>query len=71
VHDRVRPQLEQQPGEPVVLGGQVNVDEPISRPETSRHALIRSPITAIGVSESTSRSISIFRRLRLSRMVMS
>src|SRR5262249_23692648 len=28
VHHRVRAQLEQQPGEPVVLRGQVNVDEP-------------------------------------------
>ena len=44
---------------------------PISRPDTARHALIRSPSGTIGVSESTSRSMSIFRRLRLSRMVMS
>jgi hypothetical protein len=44
---------------------------PISRPDTSRHAVIRSPIAVIGVSDPTSRSTSIFRRLRLSKMVMS
>ena len=43
----------------------------MSRPETSRQARIRSPIGRIGVSDSTSRSTSIFRRLRLSTMVTS
>jgi len=45
--------------------------KPMSAPETSFQARMRSLIGRIGVSDSTSRSTSIFRRLRLSTMVMS
>ncbi len=44
---------------------------PISLPETSPHTRTRSLIGRIGVSDSTSRSMSILRRLRLSMMVTS
>ena len=44
---------------------------PISRPVTSFQARSRSPIGRIGVSDSTSSSMSIFRRLRLSTIVTS
>ena len=44
---------------------------PISRPETCCQTARRSLIGRIGVSESTSSSTSILRRLRLSMMVMS
>jgi hypothetical protein len=45
--------------------------KPISWPEISSQTRIRSPIGLIGVSDSTSRSMSILRRLRLSMMVTS
>ena len=45
--------------------------KPISLPETSSQTRIRSPIGRIGVSDSTSRSMSILRRLKLSMMVTS
>jgi len=45
--------------------------KPISRPDTSFQARSRSPIGRMGVSDSTSSSMSIFRRLRLSRIVTS
>jgi hypothetical protein len=44
---------------------------PISRPLTSFQARSRSPMGLIGVSDSTSSSTSIFRRLRLSTIVTS
>src|SRR5215472_5508496 len=45
--------------------------KPILRPETSSQTRIRSPIGRMGVSDCTSSSLSILRRLRLSRMVTS
>ena len=45
--------------------------KPILRPETSSQTRTRSPIGRMGVSEPTSSSLSMFRRLRLSKMVTS
>src|SRR5215469_2067208 len=45
--------------------------KPILRPETSSQTRTRSPIGRMGVSDCTSSSLSIFLRLRLSKMVTS
>src|SRR5215469_10344197 len=45
--------------------------KPILRPETSSQTRTRSPIGRIGVSDCTSSSLSMLRRLRLSKMVTS
>ena len=69
--DGVRVALPDQRQQPVVVLGDVEVVEAISRAGDLAPGSSRSTIGAIGVSESTPSSLSILRRDRLSTIVTS